>query len=317
MNNKASSKFGVLTCGGVCPGMNDVVRSITLQSFAKDIRDVSGFKYGFMGLHDPQTHPIVRLNPDVVGGIHKRGGTFLGTSRERLDPVKAMRTLQEHDINTLFIIGGNGGNAAAAKLHDAITAEKLPIKVIGLPKSIDNDIDLIDRCFGFDTAVHEASKVLEIARNEGEAVPRGIVVVKVMGRHSGFIAHHALGADIRLIPENPMTLDDIFLQIESVLSDGRACVICVAEGFPVPADSLVNLIQEGIHNSYVKFINPSYILRGCETTVSDHNYCNILGAAAVEAAMDGRSGITIATRNGKLTYFDTHQIVKNVKRVKV
>ena len=309
-------KFGVLTCGGVCPGMNDVVRSITLRSYATGVRDVKGIKYGFQGLHN-QMNKMVTLNPHIVQDIHKRGGSFLGTSRTKLDPARAITTLQHHEINTLFVIGGNGGNTAAAILHGAVQTAKLPIQVIGLPKSIDNDIDIIDRCFGFETAVQEASKVVAIARNEAEAVPRGIAIVKVMGRHSGFIAYNATGANIKLIPENPMTLQSIVANVSRVLDEGRACVVCVAEGFPIPAEFLVNVFQERIFDCYVKFIDPSYLLRGGVTTIGDHEYCNILGSAAVDAALQGYSGITVGTCNGKVSYFDTHDIVRNVKRVVV
>lgn len=307
-------KFGVLTCGGVCPGMNDVVRSITLNSFRKGIKDVHGIKYGFQGLHN-QLNKTVKLNPHLVENIHMRGGSFLGTSRTKLDPARAITTLLAHDITTLFVIGGNGGNTAAANLHDALQIAKIPIQVIGLPKSIDNDIDIIDKCFGFETAVAEANYVIQVARNEAEAVPRGVAIVKVMGRDSGFIAHSTTGASIKLIPERPMTLQNIISQVNQIVDEGRACVICIAEGFPIPAESLIDVIRERVFECYVKYIDPSYILRGGVTTTVDHQYCNLLGAAAVQAALEGFSGITVATRNGEVMYFHTRDIVTNVKKV--
>jgi len=308
-------KFGVLTCGGVCPGMNDVVRSITLNGFRNGVKHIHGIKYGFQGLHN-QLNKTVKLDPCIVQNIHKRGGSFLGTSRTKLDPARAITTLLAHNITTLFVIGGNGGNTAAANLHDALQIAKIPIQIIGLPKSIDNDIDIIDKCFGFETAVAEANYIMQVARNEAEAVPRGIAVVKVMGRNSGFIAHATTGATIKLIPERPLSLQNIVLQVNQVVDEGRACVICIAEGFPIPAESLVHVLKERVFDCYVKYIDPSYILRGGTTTNVDHQYCNLLGAAAVQAALEGFSGITVATYNEEVMYFRTRDIVTNVKKVK-
>lgn len=310
-------KFAVLTCGGVCPGMNDVVRSITMRSYQRGVKDVNGVRYGFRGLNAPNQTRFIELNPYTVDRIHTRGGSFLGTSRDPLDPERAIRTLQNNDITTLFVIGGNGGNAAAARLHQALRDKDIPVKVIGLPKSIDNDIDLIDRCFGFETAVEEASKIMMIARNEAEAVPSGIAIVKVMGRQSGFIAYHAKGADIRLIPEEPLTLNDIISRVKQCLDDGRSCVICVAEGFPLKAESLTTVLRERVPDGYIKYVDPSYLIRGGVTIPADHAYCTLLGTAAVDAALDGHSGITVATKNGEIHYFDTERIVCRVKNVQL
>lgn len=313
---KTQKKFAVLTCGGVCPGMNDVVRSITLTSMNKGVHDVYGVRYGFTGLHIDTQENHMKLSRDIVQNMHMRGGSMLGTSREKLHASKAIETLLHRAYDVLFVVGGNGGNTAAAILNDQLVQRGLPIQVIGLPKSIDNDIDLIDMCFGFQTAVYETQKVLEIARNEANAVYKGVVVVKVMGRDSGFIAHHAIGSDICLIPEmGDITLDTITEKCHNVLSRFPSCVICVAEGFWKDAfDIHAHLQKQGL---YTKYIDPSYIIRGGVTTPSDHAFCNILGEAAVKAAIDGHTGITVGTKGGRVQYFDTRKVVSKVKKVKL
>jgi len=310
----ASKKFAVLTCGGVCPGLNDVVRSITFHSYHCGVSNVYGLRYGFTGLNDARI-PHVALSPSVVKMIHHRGGTFLGTSRERLDTQKALSTIEQRGYDALFVIGGNGGNKAASILHDAIQEQRLPVQVIGLPKSIDNDIDCIDKCFGFDTAVHEARKVLEVARNEADAVHRGVCIVKVMGRDSGFIAHHASCdgmADVCLIPELPLTLEAIAQKVHNVLNH-RSCVICVAEGFHISLNELQSAVSS--LSSYVKCIDPSYILRGGVSIPADRDFCYRLGVSAVDAALQGLTGVTVATHNGHPIALPTKDIVTYTRRV--
>jgi 6-phosphofructokinase 1 len=315
-----NKRFGVLTCGGVCPGLNDVVRRITIHSYLRGVPDIYGIPYGFYGLNNKNLSHIP-LSPSVVRDIHKRGGTFLGTSRERLDVHRSTETLLRHGYDALFVLGGNGGNAAAHRLYEHVTEQGLPIQVIALPKSIDNDIDKIDKCFGFDTAVHEASKVLEIARNEADAVPKGIVVVKLMGRDSGFIAHNASYAnihdnvDVCLIPERPVSLSDVCERVHDALQSRYSCVVCVAEGFHIPADVLFNYLRDRYRDSYVKYMDPSYMIRGGITTYDDHLFCNLLGIAAVNAALDGLSGVTVATHNGKIKYYPTSEVIQRVRQV--
>lgn len=312
-----NKKFAVLTCGGVCPGLNDVVRSITFRSYQHGVSQVYGIRYGFKGLNDV-CMPHVPLSPSGVKLIHHRGGTFLGTSRDPLDPDRAIHTMQERGYDALFVIGGNGGNTAAARLHDAIQERNLGMQVIGLPKSIDNDIDIIDKCFGFDTAVYEARKVLTIARNEAEAVHKGVCVVKVMGRDSGFIAHYASRdglADVCLVPEmGPLNIMEVMATVDTVLSKKGCCVVCVAEGFHIPAPALCDAL--GAVSPYIKYIDPSYLLRGGICTAEDREFCDKLGVAAVDAAMQGLSGVTVATLGGKMTHFVTKDIILAPKRLK-
>lgn len=307
-------KFAVLTCGGVCPGMNDVVHAITMRSYQKGVQDVHGIRYGFRGLHE-NTQPI-KLTPYNTNHIHLQGGTILGTSRDALKPHKAITTLQYNGYTTLFIIGGNGGNMAGSLLYEAVQRDNVPVQVIGLPKSIDNDIDMIDQCFGFDTAVHELSKFLQVARIEADSVERGVCIVKTMGRNSGFIAYHAKGADIRLIPENPIEEREIVALIKKRIDEGKSTVVCVAEGFPLPTKTLYNLCRHRLHDAYVKYMDPSYLIRGCNTSDFDHEYCTLLGSAAVDAALSGMTGVTIATKNGEVTCFDTKQVIARTKLCK-
>ena len=315
--NFLAKRFAILTCGGVCPGMNDVTRSITLHSYRRGVNDVFGVKYGFKGLND-LSEDLVHLKPSNIKNIHNRGGSYLGTSREPLNVTGSIQMLDKNNIDALFIIGGNGGNTAAAMLHDALQAQGSRTQVIGLPKSIDNDIDIIDKCFGFETAVDEARHALFIARNEAEAVHRGVMVVNLMGRDSGFIAYHASQggfADICLIPEVPLEPVDIARQVESVLLRKKGCVICMAEGFPLKLTDVCERVQQMVKDVYVKSMDPSYMIRGGLTSADDHEYCNLLGVAAVEAALEGKSGVTVATKEGKMHLFDTRDIVKRVKKV--
>ena len=311
-------RFAVLTCGGVCPGMNDVVRSLTLHSYYRGVTNVYGIPYGFRGLHDA-SHSHTQLTPRHVRDIHLRGGTILGTSRDRLNVNSAIHTLQFNGYSCVFVIGGNGGNTAASHLHDAVTERGIPIQVVALPKSIDNDIDQIDKCFGFDTAVHQAKQFLQIARNEADAVPFGVTVVKVMGRDSGFIAACASPgiADICLIPERPITIEDTVDAVTSHLTLNKSCVMCVAEGFHLSTDVIMQSLTSAIPYAYIKYIDPSYLIRGGVTSARDHRFCHMLGDAAVYAALQGYSGITVATKNNNIHYFPTKDVIQRIKRVQV
>ncbi|HEY2006123.1 MAG TPA: 6-phosphofructokinase, partial [Solirubrobacteraceae bacterium] len=206
----SATRAGIVTCGGLCPGLNNVIRGLVLELADNyGVTDVLGFRDGFRGLIGPDVTPV-RLSREVVFDIHNRGGTFLGTSRGNQDPALMVETLVRLGISVLFVIGGDGSLRGAAKI--ASTAERLGVKlsVIGVPKTIDNDIPYLDQSFGFQTAFTRATDSIKSALTEASSTPHGVGLVKVMGRHSGFIACYAALAshdvDFVLIPEVPFLL---------------------------------------------------------------------------------------------------------------
>ena len=312
---KSIRKVGVVTCGGLCPGLNDIVRGIVLKCYDYNINTVYGIQYGFKGFE----LEACKLTKDDVKYIHLQGGSILGTSRERLNVDKVCSVLREDQYDVMFVVGGNGGNAAASILHEACQNKNVNTQIIALPKSIDNDIHGIDKCFGFDTAVEEARKVLLAGKVEAGACLNGVCIVKVMGRDSGFIAAHSSFAsgvvDICLIPEVPFTVEKLVQHVKTLLEKKSHIVICIAEGVPMDISVIAKSIQDGIAEVYMKVIEPSYLIRAVPTTLGDHMFCTQLAFAAVEAAIKGYSGITVATKESKIEYFNTKSIVQNVKVV--
>lgn len=224
----------LVTCGGLCPGLNDVVQNIvyTLVDYGVPEDQIFGIRYGLRGFLDRHAKPI-QLCRSKVDGIQLKGGTVLGTSRGNAKIKDIVDRLRLWGITMLFVIGGNGGNAAAHAIAQECKASGVLCNVVGVPKSIDNDIQLIDRCFGFDTSVEEAQRSLICARVEARSAA-GISIVKLMGRQSGFIAMNASMAsgvvDVCLIPEVPFTMPKLVQHIRSILDKKDYCVVCIAEG---------------------------------------------------------------------------------------
>ena len=224
----------IVTCGGLCPGLNDVVQNIvyTLQDHGVPQEQIFGVKFGLRGFLDRHTKPI-NLDRACVDGIQLRGGTILGTSRGNAKMHEIVDRLRLWGVTMLFVIGGNGGNAAAHSIAQECERQGVVCNVVGVPKSIDNDIQLIDKCFGFDTAVEEAQRALICARVEAKSAA-GIAIVKLMGRSSGFISLNASMAsgvvDLCLIPEIPFTIPKVVAFVKKILAAKDFCVICVAEG---------------------------------------------------------------------------------------
>ena len=318
----SQKRLAILTCGGICPGLNDVIRGLVQRSRMYKIDTLYGIPYGFKGFYDDDKKHF-ELTYKNTKYIHRQGGTILGTSREKMEPDAVIQNIQKNAYDTLFIIGGDGGNTAAYMLNKSIKERGLPIQVIGLPKSIDNDIDVIDKCFGFETAVEEAHKILLLAKSEAMSVPRGITIVNVMGRNSGFIATNASLAsgvvDICLIPEIEdisIDKDKFIMYIKKVLAEQGNCVICIAEGMKTwDKDTLKIYIQSVIDNAYIKIMDPTYSIRAGVTTSNDHIFCTKLAYSAVDAAISGYTGITVATHKNDIQYFNTENLIKNTKKV--
>ncbi|KAL0407736.1 UNVERIFIED_CONTAM: ATP-dependent 6-phosphofructokinase [Sesamum radiatum] len=278
----------IVTCGGLCPGLNTVIREIVHSlDYMYGVNKVLGIDGGYRGFYAKNT---ITLTPKVVNDIHKRGGTILGTSRGGHDTMKIVDSIQDRGINQVYIIGGDGTQKGAAVIFEEIRKRGLKVAVAGIPKTIDNDIPVIDRSFGFDTAVEEAQRAINAAHVEAESAENGIGVVKLMGRYSGFIAMYATLAsrdvDCCLIPESPFYLE------------GK-------EHFAKKDKIPVTL----------KYIDPTYMIRAIPSNASDNVYCTLLAQSAVHGAMAGFTGFTSGLVNGRQTYIPFNRITEKQNKV--
>lgn len=249
----------IVTCGGLCPGLNTVIREIVCGlSHMYGVTRILGIDGGYKGFYSRNTIP---LNPKVVNDIHKRGGTVLGTSRGGHDTSKIVDSIQDRGINQVYIIGGDGTQKGASVIFEEIRRRGLKVAVAGIPKTIDNDIPVIDKSFGFDTAVEEAQRAINAAHVESESIENGIGMVKLMGRYSGFIAMYATLAsrdvDCCLIPESPFYLEGkggLFEFIERRLKENGHMVIVMAEGAgqELLSESLLSMGQDASGNNLLQ-----------------------------------------------------------------
>ena len=331
----------VVTCGGLCPGLNDVVKGLvnTLETYGVPRGNVIGVRYGFQGFYKTDTPPVI-LSRAEVAGIQHDGGTVLGTSRGGSDTNKIVDAIQNRKINMVFVVGGNGGNAGAAALQAECKRRAYPCAVVGIPKSIDNDILLIDKTFGFDTAVGEAVKAINAAYVESTSAYRGVGVVKLMGRQSGFIATYATLAsgevDLCMIPELQYTIHGpggVLEFVEATVARKGHCNIVVAEGAlqdQLKHDTATDLSgnpilecpglylrgelkahfqQPGREKVDLKYIDPSYMIRSVETNTADKIFCIQLAQGAVHAAFAGFTGITVGVVNNHTAYLPIGLVV--------
>lgn len=321
----ARTRAAIVTCGGLCPGLNNVLRSVFLELHHRyGVRDVLGIRYGYGGLDPRNGLEPVRMTPELVDDIHRQGGTILGTSRGPVDPGAAVEFLKSRDIDILFCVGGDGTQRGAHVLDDMAEKAGHPVAVVGIPKTIDNDIEYVWRTFGYSTAVEEASHVIDSAHAEAKSVLNGIGLVKLMGREAGFIACGAALAsqevNFVLIPEVPFQLDGEggFLDVlKKRLLARQHAVIVAAEGAGqgliagdlagVDASGNRKLKDVGLFlksriEEYfaaeripvgLKYFDPSYIVRSRPANKEDALLCDQFARNAVHAAMAGRSDIVI------------------------
>jgi len=320
---------GVVTCGGLCPGLNDVIRAIVLTlTYAYGVRRILGFCYGFASLaREPRQAPI-ELTADMVESIHEHGGTILGSSRGPQDVVEMVDALERRGVDILFTLGGDGTLRGAAVLAQEITRRGLPIAVVGIPKTIDNDLAWTVRTFGFSTAVEAARHAILAAHAEARGAWNGVGLVKLMGRHSGFVAAHATlaNADVNfcLVPEVRFALDGeqgFLAALEQRLDLKNHAVIVVAEGAGqdllqgagtdkdasgnVKLGDIGVFLRDAIRRHFasrdkpvdVKYIDPSYIIRSVPADANDSEFCLLLGQHAVHAAMAGRTNMVVSYWN--------------------
>lgn len=338
----------IVTCGGLCPGLNTVIRELVCGLYDMyGVTSVVGIEGGYKGFYSKNTIP---LTPKSVNDIHKRGGTVLGTSRGGHDTAKIVDCLQDRGIDQVYIIGGDGTQKGAAVIYEEVRRRGLKCSVVGIPKTIDNDIAVIDKSFGFDTAVEEAQRAINAAHVEAESAENGIGVVKLMGRNSGFIAMYATLAsrdvDCCLIPESPFYLEGkggLLEFIERRLKSNGHMVIVVAEGagqdliassmnFADTKDASGNklLLDVGLWLSQkikdhfkkkpnfpitLKYIDPTYMIRAVKSNASDNVYCTLLAHSAVHGAMAGYTGFTVAPVNGRHAYIPFYRITEKQNKV--
>ena len=325
---------GICTCGGLCPGLNDVIRAVVRCLWNRyGVRRILGIKFGYKGFFHDEGFDTIDLNPDVVDTIHKIGGTFLGTSRGGGDRVsEIVDAIEQLGINQMFIIGGDGTQRGSLDIANEITRRGLKVAVIGIPKTVDNDLDFIDRSFGFETAVQKATQAVNSIHMEAHSQINGIGLVKLMGRESGFIATAtALAsheANFCLIPEVPFDLDGpngFLSHLERRLERRHHAVVIVAEGAGQELLTSTNQtdasgnkkladigtflkdkITEYFANKKIhinlKYIDPSYEVRASVTTANDSIYCERLGNNAVHAAMAGKTKIVIGLVHDKYVH---------------
>ncbi len=322
---------GIVTCGGLCPGLNDVIRTVYLTlHWQYGVPKVYGFRYGYEGLTPNAKENPLLLSPELVDEIQHRGGTILGSSRGPQDPVVMVDTLLKYRVQILFAIGGDGTFAGAHAIAQEIKKRGLKISIIGIPKTIDNDIFCSEKTFGFSTAVQESLAAIQSAHEEAKAAWNGIGLVKLMGRDSGFIAANATlaNSDVNfcLIPEASFTLEGhqgFLPMLEARLRKRRHAVVVVAEGagqnlfeddeksrITDPSGNVIHrdiglFLKDKILEYFkkkgmqvtLKYIDPSYTIRSCPANASDSAFCLLLGQHAVHAGMAGKTDMFVGYWN--------------------
>lgn len=327
-------RCALVTCGGLCPGLNDIIRSIVLELYhLYGVRNIYGIRYGLEGFIPKYRHDVMELKPCTVTNILDMGGSILGSSRGPQNIGEIVDCLERMNIGVLFMIGGDGTLNAAVKIADAILDRGLKISVVGIPKTIDNDIYLVSRSFGFDTAVEVSRQAIIGAHNEASGYPNGIGLIKLMGRHSGFIAATAALAqqDVNfvLIPEVDFDLEGpngVLASLEDRLASRGHAVVVVAEGagqryfenMPEERDESGNIRLKDIGlyfkkaisdyfkskgtNVSIKYIDPSYMIRSLPANANDSVFCGFLGRNAVHAGMAGKTKLLIGRWNSHFVH---------------
>ncbi len=345
----AKLKAAILTAGGLCPGLNDVIRALVLAlHYSYGVRNIFGIRHGFQGLIPEFGHELISLDPDFVSNIHEFGGSVLSSSRGLYSIGEIVDSLERLNIGVFFTIGGDGTLRGANMVAEEIRKRGLKIAVVGVPKTIDNDINFLSRSFGFDTAVATASQVIRSAHTEALGAPYGIGVVKLMGRESGYIAATAAlaqgEANYVLIPESDFDLDGdggLLQELADRLEHRGHAVIVAAEGagqkfFEDDPDTfdasgnrrlgdigafLRRRIKEFFRERNVdinlKYIDPSYIIRSQPASASDRVYCAFLGQKAAHAAMAGKTNILIGQWNNQFVHLPIKVAVASRKKVRL
>jgi 6-phosphofructokinase 1 len=338
-------KCALVTCGGLCPGLNDVIRSVVLTLYhAYGVKNILGIRYGLQGFIPKYGHSVMELTPDSVSEINEIGGTILSSSRGPQEIGDIVDALARMNVGILFAIGGDGTFRAAARIAEEIRERRDRVAIIGIPKTIDNDINLLSRSFGFNTAVSMASDAICSAHVEAIGFPNGVGLVKLMGRHSGFIAATAAlakrYANFVLIPESQFDLEGpngLLELLQRRLMDRKHAVIVVAEGAGQEycaidgcddsgnrrLGDIGTYLRDRISDHFkskgielnLKYIDPSYMIRSVPATANDSVFCGFLGQNAVHAGMAGKTNMVVGARNDEFVYIPIGLVVGERKQV--
>ena len=343
--NAKETRAGIVTCGGLCPGLNNVIRSLVHElNHGYGVREILGFVNGYQGLDPWRGSEPIALTHEFVEDIHKEGGTVLNTSRGPVDINVAVDNLIRRKINILFVVGGDGTQRGGNELYQEAKRRGYPLSVVGIPKTIDNDVAFVSRTFGYVTAVNEAAKAISCAHTEAHSVQNGISVVKIMGRYAGFIAAGATVAsqdvNFTLVPEVPFVLEGEqgFLEAlkQRILKRGHA-VILVAEGAGQHLfnhredahdasgnlkfqdigiflrDRISSFFKEKSIPFNMRYFDPSYLIRSVPACAEDAVLCDFFARNAVHAAMAGKTGLVIGFQHGTFTHVPIELLAKQQK----
>jgi 6-phosphofructokinase 1 len=344
----ARASAAIVTCGGLCPGINNVIRSLVMTlHHSYGVRTIYGIRYGFQGFIPCYGHQTLPLDPEVVDDIHEKGGSILASSRGQQDPGQIVDRLQDLGACLLFVIGGDGSLRGALAIHQEARRRGLALAVIGIPKTIDNDIAFVKQTFGLETAFAVAAESIRSAHIEAKGAPNGLGIVKVMGRNSGFIAANAALAlnDVNyvLVPEVPFDLEGpkgLYRVLEERLRRKQHAVLVVAEGAgqqyvahpdalrdesgnPVLGD-IGSFLAIGIKKHFkektdmyvnVKYIDPSYLVRSVPANAHDAIFCMRLAQNAVHAGMAGKTGMLVGYWNDEITHVPLALTASRSKRL--
>jgi len=343
----AKTRAAIVTCGGLCPGTNNVVRSAFNQLYYRyGVREVLGIRYGFQGLNPSSSTPPIPLTPEYVEGIHREGGTELGSSRGPQNVALMVDFLQAREIDILLCIGGDGTQRGAHAIWEEVERRGLRIAVVGIPKTIDNDVPFVYRSFGFFTALDQARSVIQGAHVEARGVRNGIGLVKLMGRYAGFIAAGATLAsqevNFTLIPEVPFALEGEGGFLESLserLEERGHAVVVVAEGAgqdlfpeeehardasgnvklhdigPFLCDRIRSYFAARGVSTYLKYFDPSYIIRSAPANTSDSLLCDSLARHGVHAAMAGKTDMLVGYWHNVFVHVPIPAVVRRHKQL--
>lgn len=338
-------KAAIVTCGGLCPGLNSIIREVTnCLHHDYGIQEIYGYQGGYNGLAHPEEQGVMKLKPKKVRDIHMKGGSILKAGRGGMeDPDLILDNMEKAGINMIFTVGGDGTQAAANILFQRAKARGMQMSIVGLPKSIDNDILYFDKTFGFESATATASDVVRNGWVEATSCYNGVGIVKLMGRDAGFVAMNAALAstvvDLVLIPEVPFKMEDVLAHADKTLARKGHMVICVAEGagqehfntggatdgtgHTVYGDIGTHL--RDVVNKHCKknnggrsfYIDPSYIIRSCPIRPNDHIFCGRLARDAVHTAMRGYTGVCVGPIHNIICVMPCELIAQGKAKVKL
>jgi 6-phosphofructokinase 1 len=336
-----------VTCGGLCPGLNNVIRALFFElHHTYGVAEVLGFRGGYQGLDPARGPEPTAITSAFVDQIHHHGGTILGTSRGPVDMAVAVDNLIRRRVDILFTIGGDGTQRGANELFRQARQRGHTLSVVGIPKTIDNDVAFVARTFGFLTAVEEAVKVLVCAHTEARSVQNGLALVKLMGRHAGFIAAGATLANqevnFTLVPEVPFKLNgkNGFLPALKDRIQKRAhAVVVVAEGAGqelfedtsterdlsgnIKLKDIGLLLRERIETYFkevnipiaMRYFDPSYSIRSSAANAADSVLCDFYARNAVHAAMAGKTGLVIGLLHDSFIHIPIEMLVFEKKQI--